>query len=394
MDKLLMIADDLTGALDAGVMFSNAGIRTCIDLGQELPAAEDFSVLVKVAETRHVPPQTAYAQVRALTEEAMARGYSCIYKKTDSALRGNPGAELAAVLDGAAAPRIHFVPAFPKMNRVTRRGIQYIDGNIPLAESVFSSDPFNPVVHSDVRELLAETTTRETVLADPDLPEDFEGIGIYDASTREDIHRIAQSLTQSGQLQLLAGCAGFAEVLPEILNLPREQQPPLPRCEKLAVFCGSVNPISQAQYITARDAGAPLLRLDAEKNCAQQAEEMAANIRGTPVSLFATRPDSLSGDPAAIAAQMGQVIRLTAELAEDFIPFIIGGDTLMAAIRALGIRRLFPLGELAPGVVLARYCYQGSWRELISKSGGFGGKDLLMDIYHKLAPAKNMGGVD
>jgi len=186
-----MIADDLTGALDAGVMFSNAGIRTCIDLGTGLPEGEDCRVLVKVAETRHVSPQTAYAQVRSLTEEAMPRGYSCIYKKTDSALRGNPGAELAAVLDGAAAPRIHFVPAFPKMNRVTRGGIQYIDGTIPLAESVFSSDPFNPVFHSGVRELLAATTEAETALANPDSPEGFTGIGIYDASTREDVRRIA-----------------------------------------------------------------------------------------------------------------------------------------------------------------------------------------------------------
>ena len=69
------------------------------------------------------------------------------YKKTDSALRGNIGAELSAALDGSGAGVLSFLPAFPRMNRTTAAGIHYIDG-IPAAKSVFGQDPFNPVKES------------------------------------------------------------------------------------------------------------------------------------------------------------------------------------------------------------------------------------------------------
>lgn len=79
-----------------------------------------LQVLVLDAETRHVAPEQAYAVVRQTTERALAANVECIYKKTDSALRGNIGAELAAVMDAAGADRLPFIPAFPKTHRTTK----------------------------------------------------------------------------------------------------------------------------------------------------------------------------------------------------------------------------------------------------------------------------------
>lgn len=157
MVRLLVIADDFTGALDTGVQFAarGAATRVATDPAYDLSQAEaGIQVLVLDAETRHLPPEEAYQTVLRAVKGARAAGFTHIYKKTDSALRGNIGAELAAALDGAEGDRLAFVPALPGMNRVTRGGVHYIDG-VPVAESVFGRDPFEPVTASSVEEIIA-----------------------------------------------------------------------------------------------------------------------------------------------------------------------------------------------------------------------------------------------
>ena len=140
--KLLILADDFTGALDTGVQFAARGASTCVVVDPDYPMEQAREqVLILDAETRHLSGQQAYEVVFQAVERALAAGFTHIYKKTDSALRGNVGAELTAVLDAAKASCLAFLPALPKMNRVTRQGIHYIDG-VPVAESVFGKDPF------------------------------------------------------------------------------------------------------------------------------------------------------------------------------------------------------------------------------------------------------------
>ena len=118
MVKLLIIADDFTGALDTGVQFAARGAATRVvtDLAYDFTLA-DAEVLVMVAETRHLPPEEAYDVVYRTARNAREAGIPYIYKKTDSALRGNIGSELTAVMDAAGSDTIAFLPAFPKMGR-------------------------------------------------------------------------------------------------------------------------------------------------------------------------------------------------------------------------------------------------------------------------------------
>ena len=94
MLRLLMIADDFTGALDTGVQLAAHGIPTQVVVGQADLSACSSTVLVVDTETRHLPAAKAAKAVEELTRSAVENGVSCIYKKTDSALRGNIGAEL------------------------------------------------------------------------------------------------------------------------------------------------------------------------------------------------------------------------------------------------------------------------------------------------------------
>lgn len=164
---LLIIADDFTGALDTGVQFAAYGAATRVMVKDQVDFAFcDAQVLVVDTETRHLPPEKAYQIVEELTRAACRAGIRYIYKKTDSALRGNIGAELAAVLQASNNRQLPFLPAFPQNGRTTRDGIHYVDG-VPVTESPFGVDPFEPVRHARITELLAEQTDVSAVSCPP-----------------------------------------------------------------------------------------------------------------------------------------------------------------------------------------------------------------------------------
>ena len=116
MTTLLILADDLTGALDTGVQIAQLQVNTQVRLYADpdtLRSAEEAEVLVIDTESRHLPPERAAELVSGLVREAAAQGVPYLYKKTDSVLRGNVGAELMAAAQAAGARPLPFVPAGP-----------------------------------------------------------------------------------------------------------------------------------------------------------------------------------------------------------------------------------------------------------------------------------------
>lgn len=409
MDKLLVIADDLTGALDVSVSFAEAGISTCVGQGDYFLTSEDAfrcSVQVTVVPSRHMTKTEAFESVYAVTQKASKLGFTCIYKKTDSALRGNVGAELEAVLKATGEKNLYFVPAFPKMNRVTSRGIQYIDGNIPVAESVFASDPFNPVRHSSVAETIAETSCIPAFSGSVEAESYRPGVAIFDAETDEQIEQIAVHLFGTAGARLVAGCAGLSNVLGKVLDFPRSATAEAGLSSKLIVFCGSINPISLNQCTQAERRGAPrfhLIQNGVAGDEAELASRIAEAAETNQITIFdtgSTQVDTGSADAAEsgqrIAEKVSKVISGVYRRAAEAILFIIGGDTLIAFINNLGVKTIIPVEELFPGVVLAKYQYGGEWHYLISKSGGFGEPDLLEKTSLKLSlpgAMRKAGGV-
>ena len=268
MIHLFVIADDFTGALDTGVQFASYGAATKVVVGTGLQALEadaQTQVLVVDAETRHLPAAQAYDTVYRLVRWAKEKKIGCIYKKTDSALRGNIGAELSAALAADGGDRLHFVPAFPNLDRVTRGGVHYI-GGVPVAQSVFGKDPFEPVTHSRVEDILHEQTdTLCAYIPGGGSAEGKAGVLVYEAQTNRDMAQIADRLAARSETGLLAGCAGFASVLPRLLQLSCRDTAPLPLCGRLLAVCGRINPVSLEQCAQAEAQGAPRFSLTPEQ---------------------------------------------------------------------------------------------------------------------------------
>lgn len=408
MEKLLILADDFTGALDTGVQFAVKGVATSVVAGPIYDFAQmnvGIQVLVIDTETRHLPPRQAYGVVFQAVRDALAAGFTYIYKKTDSALRGNIGSELAAVMDAAGTDRLMFLPAFPQLGRMTLDGIQYIKG-IPVAESVFGQDPFEPVRCSSVSEIIALQSDKPVVVHT--LKDEanvlHSGIQVYDAETDEDMTRICR---QAGidAFRASAGCAGFAAVLADALSWNRDVTVTPTLNSTFLVVCGSVNPVTLEQMRTATAAGFhhihlnPVQKLDQawlhSEACRIVVQEWLSVItQKRRCILDANDPDGCSAtaeyiqahDLTAenvrirIAAQIGELTKQLLDSGLNATILCTGGDTLLALMRAVGIVNLQPVCEIAPGAVLSLFEYQGRDYRIISKSGGFGEPGLFCEL--------------
>lgn len=124
---LLVLADDLTGALEVGAKLGRA-------VGFSLPAS------IIDTETRHLSPQEAQAKIHAILLEASP---GRIYKKTDSTLRGNIAAELAALAAVYPNEPIHYIPAYPQMGRTVKDARLYVHG-VPDS---YVPDMLNVIIH-------------------------------------------------------------------------------------------------------------------------------------------------------------------------------------------------------------------------------------------------------
>ena len=394
MLKLLVVADDFTGALDSGVQFASSGasVKVVTYPQYDLSQTEGLDVLIFDAESRHKDSQTAYKIVYDFVKRVSDYGVEFVYKKTDSGLRGNIGAELAGAMDALGREEMAFVPAFPAMSRVTRDGVHYING-IPVAQSMFGQDPFEPVKYSNVHEIISSQT-------------DKKGIYVYDAETDGDMVAIAGHLGHEG-LRLTAGCAGFAGVLAHVLGYHGKPREVHNMPEKFVMLCGSVNPVTRAQMDYAREHGfvyralSPEQKLDAawpgSPECKAAARKWLGDFGESHAILDANNPDETDATENYIHAHALTIEQVRLNISRaiagagralideglDARLMCVGGDTLLALMEAVGVHELIPICEEELGVVLTSFAYSGKNYYIMTKSGGFGESDLLVKLAGK-----------
>src|SRR6184192_643781 len=96
MLEVAVIADDLTGAADTGIAFALAGIPTFVAFGEKSPP-DNARIVAFDTDSRAIAADAAASRAGAAATRACERGTRTVYKKIDSTLRGNVGAEIAAI---------------------------------------------------------------------------------------------------------------------------------------------------------------------------------------------------------------------------------------------------------------------------------------------------------
>lgn len=148
MADWLVVADDLTGAMDTGHAFAARGADTVVRFGDP---TLDAGVAVVDTDTRY----SAADEAREAVREAVESHDGAVYKKVDSTLRGNPAVEAVAAVEASGAGLAVVAPAFPETGRLTACGLHLVDG-VPLEETPEGSDPDSPVGKADLATLFGD----------------------------------------------------------------------------------------------------------------------------------------------------------------------------------------------------------------------------------------------
>ncbi len=412
--RLVILADDFTGAIDTGIQFAKQGVAT--GLYQEFSTLRtalqenEKEVYVVNTETRHLSAEEAYNTIYCYTDIAVEAEVDGILKKTDSGLRGNIGSELAGILNATSIKIVPFIPAYPQMNRITIGGIHYIDG-IPIHQSVFGSDPFEPVKTSKIKDLIQYREMLVHNLTKQDIEKSIfphEGILIFDAQTKEDIQEIIDSLYNRQKLFVVAGCASLGSVLAEKFYCFKEKRLQRKFPNNFLVVCGSVNDRTRKQVEFAqkhgffRESFSIIELLEYEKTNSEVQKNKLINLKnqcekGVPCIIdtglclqkdafaYCDRESvSMVEIGSRIARELGTIVGWLVKQKIHAVIMVIGGDTLQGVIKNLSCEKLQLYDELAPGVALCGVQWDKNEQLLITKSGGFGKEELLTELREQL----------
>lgn len=100
------------------------------------------------------------------------------------------------MLNGSRCRQIFFVPAFPKLERTTKNGVQYWKG-IPIHETTFGRNPFEPVKTAGVSDILSARglMSVETICRGGP-PGNRNSCLVFDAETEKELQDISERIKE------------------------------------------------------------------------------------------------------------------------------------------------------------------------------------------------------
>jgi uncharacterized protein YgbK (DUF1537 family) len=413
MHAAFVVADDLTGANDSAGLLAQAGWQAQVMLGGSPPGGLWPEALLLNARSRGLEPPQAFAVARQAWLRLGAAQACLRYAKLDSTLRGNLAAEVEGMLAGTGAREVAFVPAYPGQGRIIRRAELWVHGQ-RLDRSEYARDPLNPACGHRVDRLFPGLATAHVGLKLVDAgPTALQAhilrlrrawprprVITFDCVSDHHMQSIARATLRAG-VSAWAGASGLLGALALVLQGPGRKAPlpKLPPC--LLVLAGSLSLTTRAMMERAAALGgwqqgclrprdlfltrpAPGLLAAAAKGLQQQGAYLARSAEARlAVGEFIRVGHERGWDQARTAqAAMRALARVGEALADKpHVVLLTGGAIAEAYLAQRGMESLQVWPELAPGLPLARgRDRQGRSQWLLSKPGGFGQQNLLLDV--------------
>lgn len=390
--QTIALADDTTGALEVGAGFAQAGLDARVVTQPEPDLAGVASALVVDTRSRRLAPAQAYERALRLGQAARRRGVTHLFKKTDSTLRGNIGAEFRGLLDSWPEALLLYVPAYPRMGRTVVNGTLYVDG-AKLGDTPFANDPLNPSRESHIPTVLAEACGASITCAGPERAGSLLGelpagsVLVCDGMTEKDLELAAAAAASAGRPVIVAGTGGFFSYWIRTLGLGSAACPAVPSASRCMVVNGSLHPRSREQVRRAQQAAVPVLRLSGDGSGDDTSGSLLESWLVSHKWCVLAAPDAPVGAPDAIAARLSRIVRGVLESGVAGGLVVFGGDTALAILDAAGVECLNPLGEVLDGVPVSRFDFGCGSFVLVTKAGGFGPPDVIREIRNKLEEA-------
>jgi len=420
MPEVVVIADDLTGAADTGVQFcpyfTNTMMTSYDNLSPDSPILTSQALAV-YTNSRFMKAESAQRRVRRVAQQLLAFHPNRIYKKVDSCLRGNLGAEVDEIVDEMGFDLSFIAPAFPEMGRVTLHDVHLLH-DVPIAETELSQDPVNPVTESRLSRVVAAQSRYEVGHIDVRFLEgDCDAVAgeitrltsagvrhlVFDATCQAHLDKIARFALDSDKKILLVGSAGLAGSLgthfrKRDVGLASEIKDFREGYHLLV--CGTTSDVMRLQILTLvrtypyqvislmpnllADPGqrdrllskVPLAqRLLSENDLVIKIEpsETVKAQEAKPVSAWT---------PEQIIEGLGLFVAMVVKGKSPASLFLSGGDTATAVLVAIGASGIRLRREIVPGVATGTII--GALMDglpVVTKAGAFGKEDTLLAVH-------------
>ncbi len=397
VDRVLVVADDLTGAVDTGHELAARGCPTVVST-DTTPRGDTAARAVTTASRRD-DPTTAAATVADVVQGAPPA--TRLYKKVDSTLRGNPVAEVDAALAATDRAVAAVAPASPGTDRVTAAGHQLAAGRLvtdpPVAGGLEASieTAHIPTAFAAGQHLVSHVGVETVARGADELATALDdGVVCCDAVHESHLATVGEAVDEE---TLLVGAAGLARHwrLPETTAGPPAVETPGPR--PLAVV-GSLAPatLEQVSRLPAqrrveldvetavidperagREAGTTAAALLADGSGSGAAVVSATECADAERSRGAGVDEQTARE--RVEAALASAARVAVADAAPSALLLSGGAVAAAVLAALDARAITLAGRaVEPGVPVGRILGgEAAGRPVVTKAGGFGTPALL-----------------
>lgn len=375
-ETLYIIADDLTGSNDTAIQFSKNGMKCIVPVLKDASRFSGFDAVTINTDSRMLPSDKSYEITADMIKGLKGISANNVYKKIDSQLRGNPGTELKAVMDTLGYKSAFIAPSFPKNNRLIENGLLKLKD-----KTVDALDLFKKQMGCDVK-----------LFRKGEMPDaSDEGVFLFDASSDEDLAKIAEKAKEMKTRPLLCGCAALASFMVQ------------PKNSCVLSVCGSLHAISKKQYEIACDffniKHIPFdcknddLSVSIERTYESFSKHFAEGDKKI-VILTSSMFDGTIYDVknASRSLEIAQALgTLTRKICDNFdIKGLIlnGGDTSLCVLKALEADGIIPSKEVQSGVPMGTIV--GGCKDslpVITKSGGLGNDNAIIDCLNSVSEA-------
>lgn len=411
--KIGVVADDVTGANDIGIMFQRGGYRSAVfplglmDLCDLKKEGEGLDVVIIDTDSRFDNSECAKAKVRKATELLMTLPCDLYHNKTCSVFRGNIGAEFDEMQDVLGIPCSMVILGFPENGRTTVDGIHYVYGK-RLEDSQFRGDPIHQTTTSSLEEIIhrqskrpvGHITWRDLNKGLAYVTEKKEELKkrcayvIFDIRNQEDLKLAALAVSEERNI---CGSSAIGEELPYAIAGRQKGVG-----EPVLLLSGSLTKQSIAQAAYMKERGYSVLEFPAyeiyeeqelERKVCALTEVILREMREKGICLLHTSncPEEVEkikkkgGELGfsdeeigrRISGAMCRIARRVLETNGCRKLVAAGGDTSAAIAKELKIYRMDMVREIEAGLPLMKGKTAIGALDLVLKSGSFGSEAFL-----------------
>lgn len=417
MPSLLVLADDLTGAVDSAAAFQNSHPdAVCAVSAWSIRAEYEWSFIVDSLKpdlfcintnSRNATAEEARIRVRRAVAWAAKSDFRMM-KKVDSLLRGNVLVEIDEFLNGDASrnrPAI-FAPALPNQGRTTKDGIQLEHGR-PISGSEAHLDPLSPARECDLRNLIPPNRFAVQIPLSTVRSEDLQIITknfltsnpvfIPDIESTQDLEKVCSEAMKVKEMSLI-GSSGLFSTPSQRTGLND-----LDQSADLLIISASLRSEVQSQFNNFISNHPNTEKFELEVKLSVNIEKLKEDVmsslaRCKNVILTVSEKNEISKDLFKREETATSIVRILGIVASSIVKLstkplilvLLGGDLGQEFCVASLIKVLIVTGTACQGGAI---CSQPGGEEsknltLILRSGGFGKTNSLLELRSQKSETK------